>query len=198
MWLQLAGTVLGGVSDVWKTAEERNAIAAKNRADRIASNNRNRIKIAKHNESVVNLAKTQDANKAGLQANLGQEQLNLYGQRSELTQSQTKGIIKAFQSAAGIETSGNLGRKLQNASAMEEGQRISDLAQRFTTSVGESELRADQNIAQYNANIKTGSPLILEHAPIPRRKPSLLPSLLSGAGDVFDKVWDLKQGGLDE
>ena len=193
----IVGAVISGVGGVIGAMEQRKAVAAKNRADRIAHNNRQTIKIAKHNESIAQLSKTQDANKAGLVANLGQEQLNLYGQRAELTQSQTKGIIKAFRSASGIETSGNLGRKLQNASWMEEGQRISDLAQRFTTSVGESELRADQNIAQYNANIKTGSPLILEHAPIPRRKPSLLPSLLSGAGDVFS-AWDLKQGGLDD
>ena len=177
--------------------EQRKAVAAKNRADRIAHNNRQTIKIARHNESVAQLSKTQDANKAGLQANLGQEQLNLYGQRAELSQSQAKGIIKAFQSAGGIETSGNLGRKLQNASWMEEGQRMSNLAQQFTTSVGQSELRADQNIASYNANIKTGNPLILDHAPTPRSKPSLLPSLLSGAGDVWS-AWDIKQGGLKD
>jgi len=193
--LPVIGAAVSAVGGIMAAQQQRRAIAAKNRADRIAHNNRMRIKIAKHNESLVNLAKTQDANKAGLVANLGQEQLNLFGQRAELSQSQSKGIIKAFRSAGGIETSGNLGRKLQNASWMEEGQRMSNAAQQFTTSLGQSELRADQNIAQYNANIKTGNPLILEQAPTPRSMPSLLPSLLSGAGDVFS-AWDIKQGGL--
>ncbi len=195
--IPIVGAAISAVGGIMAAGEQRKAIAAKNRADRIAHNNRQTIKIAKHNESIAQLSKTQDANKAGLVANLGQEQLNLYGMRSELTQSQTKGIIKAFRSAGGIETSGNLGRKLQNASWMEEGQRMSDLAQQFTTSVGQSQLRSEQNISQYNANIKTGNPLILEQAPTPRSKPSLLPSLLSGAGDVFS-AWDLKQGGLDD
>ena len=191
----IVGAVISGVGGVIGAMEQRKAVAAKNRADRIAHNNRQTIKIARHNEKIAQLSKTQDANKAGLVANLGQEQLNLYGMRSELTQSQTKGIIKAFRSAGGIETSGNLGRKLQNASWMEEGQRMSDLAQQFTTSVGQSQLRSEQNISQYNANIRTGDPLILDHAPTPRSKPSLLPSLLSGAGDVWS-AWDIKQGGL--
>ena len=192
----LIGAAVSAVGGVMAANEQRKAVAAKNRADMIAHNNRQKIKIARHKEGIAQLSKTQDANRAGLQANLGQEQLNLYGQRAELNQRQTQGIIKAFRSAAGIETSGNLGRKLQNASWMEEGQRMSDLAQQFTTSVGQSQLRSEQNIAQYNANIRTGDPLILETAPTPRRLPSLLPSLLSGLGGMYSAKSDsIKQRG---
>lgn len=183
--LPVVGAAVSAVGGIMAAQEQRRAIAAKNRADRIAHNNRMKIKIAKHNESLVNLAKTQDANKGGLVAALGSNQLNAFKMRSELNQRHQMGLIKAFRSAGGIETSGNLATKLQSASWMEEGQAMSNAAQQFSSNLALGDINSDAKISQYNANIRTGNPLILDHAPTPMKKPSLLPSFLSGAGDVF-------------
>ena len=192
--IPVVGAAISAVGGVMAAGEQRKAIAAKNRADRIAHNNRQTIKIARHNESIAQLSKTQDANKAGIQAALGAQQLNAFKMRSELSQRQQLGLVKAFRSAGGIETSGNLASKLQNASWMEEGQAMSNAAAAFTSNLELGELESEGKIAAYNANIRTGNPLILETAPTPARKPSLLPSFLSGAGDVFSAWGSLPRG----
>ena len=190
----IIGATISAVGGVMAANEQRKAVAAKNKADMIAHNNRQTIKIARHKEGIAQLSKTQDANKAGLQAALGAQQLNAFKMRSELSQRQQLSLVKAFRSAGGIETSGNLASKLQNASWMEEGQAMSNTAAAFTSNLELGEIESEGKIAAYNANIQTGDPLILGTAPTPAKLPSLLPSILSGLGGMYSAKSDFRRG----
>tara|TARA_Y100001938_G_C8002480_1_gene385480 strand:+ start:31 stop:633 length:603 start_codon:yes stop_codon:yes gene_type:complete len=194
--LPVIGAVANVVGGVMQTAAERKAIAEQNRNNRIASNNRNLIKIAKNKEENVQIAKTNDSNFAGYLAAVGSQDLNAYKMRSELTQSNVTALKKAFSSSAGMETYGNLGRKLQTASIMEAGQFMSNQASAFVRGIEASEVKKDSLAAQYNSNIRTGNPLILETAPPKLSKPSMLGGFLNAGVSGLSTYSSLKASGV--
>ncbi len=194
----IAGAVISGVGSVFQTMEQRKAVAAKNRANQIATNNRNTIKIAKNREDNVNLAKTADANYAGIMAALGAQDISARRMSSELSQADTNSLIKIMKDARGMEGFGNTATRLQNAGWQEEGKVRSALAHRFTSGIEATEMKKESLLTEYNANLRTGNPLVLESDPIPQRAPSLLPTFLGAAGDVWTAKADYERGEKDD
>ena len=187
--LPIIGAVASVVGGVMQTAAQRKAIAETNANNLEASKNRNKIKIAKNKSENVNVAKGNDSNFAQYLAGIGSYDLNAYKMRSELSQSNVNALKKAFSSSAGMETYGNLGRKLQTASIMESGQYMSNQASAFVRGIEASEVKKDSLAAQYNSNIRTGNPLILETAPPKLSKPSMLGGFLN-AGVSGLSTWN--------
>tara|TARA_R100001082_G_scaffold96103_1_gene63542 strand:- start:1642 stop:2268 length:627 start_codon:yes stop_codon:yes gene_type:complete len=182
----IAGAVISGVGSIYGAMEQRKAVAAENRANQIATNNRNTIKIAKHNEDKANQSKIQDANKASVMAAIGGQDLQAYQLASELSQRNVNSLMKIMSNAGGMESFGNTASRLRNKSWQIEGKAMSNAAAAFSRGLEQTELKKEALSSQYNANIRTGSPLILESDPIPKRAPSLLPTFLGAAG----KTWD--------
>ena len=194
----IAGAVISGVGSIYGAMEDRKAVAAKNRANQIATNNRNTIKIAKNREDNVNLAKSADANYAGIMAALGAQDLSARRMSSELSQADTNSLIKIMKDARGMEGFGNTATRLQNAGWQEEGKARSAAAHSFTSGIEATEIKKENLLAQYNSNLRTGNPLVLESDPIPQRAPSLLPTFLGAAGDVWTAKADYERGEKDE